>query len=198
MRWSKRIHLILRSLFLRNRVEPELNEEIQFHLDQQRQENIAAGLTPDEAERAAHRSIQGVEQQKEICREMRGTLFVENLFRDVRYALRVLAHSPGISTIIIFTLALGIGANTAIFSLVDATLLRPLPYPEADRIVALSEADPRGNDLMVSWLDFVDWRNETRSYSALAALAGVNFNLAGNGRRNGFTVCGCQPHFSLC
>jgi putative ABC transport system permease protein len=108
--------------------------------------------------------------------------FIENLFRDVRYALRVFAHSPGFSTIVILTLALGIGANTAIFSLVDATILRPLPYAEADRIVALSESDRKGNDLMVSWPDFVDWRKKSGSFTAIAALRGMNFNLTGNGQ----------------
>jgi putative ABC transport system permease protein len=112
---------------------------------------------------------------------MRGTLFIENVFRDIRYALRVCAHNPGFSIIIILTLALGIGANTAIFSLVDVTILRPLPYAEADRIVALSEVDRKGDDLMVSWPDFVDWRDQSKSFSAMAALGGINFNLTGNG-----------------
>jgi hypothetical protein len=175
MRWPKRVRLILRSLLLGNRVEAELDEEFQFHLEREIQKNIAAGLTSSEAQRKARRDLE-VEQQKELCREMRGTLFIENFFRDIRYAVRTFAQSPGFSVIVILTLALGIGANTVIFSLVDATILRPLPYPGADRIVALSEADRKGNDLMVSWPDFVDWRSETRSYSAIAALGGINFN----------------------
>src|SRR5690349_20547306 len=112
---------------------------------------------------------------------MRGTLFIENVFRDIRYALRIFAHNPGFSIIVILTLALGIGANTAIFSLVDATILRPLPYADADRIVALSEADRSGNDLMVSWPDFTDWRDQSKSFRAIAAIGGINFNLTGNG-----------------
>ncbi len=109
-------------------------------------------------------------------------MFLEDLRRDSAYALRTFARSPGFSLVVIITLALGIGANTAIFSLIDATILRPLPYPQADRIVALSEADRKGSDLMVSWADFVDWQHETRSFSALAALGGGNFNLTGNGQ----------------
>lgn len=108
-------------------------------------------------------------------------MFLENLGRDTAYALRIFFRSPGFSLIVIVTLALGIGANTAIFSLVDATILRPLPYPEADRLVAVSEADRNANDLMVSWPDFIDWRHETRSFSAIAALGGINLNLTGNG-----------------
>jgi putative ABC transport system permease protein len=119
---------------------------------------------------------------KKFCSDTRRTLLIENLLRDIRYALRVLSHSPGFSLIVIVTLALGIGANTAIFSLIDNTILRPLPYPEADRIVALSEADNKGGDLMVSWPDFVDWRNETRSFSTITALGGINFNLTGSGQ----------------
>ena len=182
MRWHKRVRLVLRSLLLRSRIEAELDEEFQFHLQQQIQANVAAGLTPSEAQRAAHRALEGMEQQKELCRDMRGSLLIENLFRDIGYALRVFSNRPGFSFIVIITLALGIGANTAIFSLVDATILRPLPYPDAERIVAVSEADRRGNDLMVSWPDFTDWRKESRSFTALAALGGSNFNLTGNGQ----------------
>jgi putative ABC transport system permease protein len=107
-------------------------------------------------------------------------LLIENLIRDARYALRVFSQSPGFAAIVVLTLAFGIGANTAIFSLVDATILRPLPYAGADRIMALSEADRQRNDLTVSWPDFVDWRSQSNSFSDLAALRGINFNLTGN------------------
>jgi putative ABC transport system permease protein len=109
-------------------------------------------------------------------------MFIEHLFRDLKYALRVFSRGPAFSLIIVITLALGIGANTAIFSLVEATMLRPLPYADADRIVALSEADRKGNDLMVSWADFVDWRNEATSFAAITAIGGINFNLTGSGQ----------------
>jgi putative ABC transport system permease protein len=109
-------------------------------------------------------------------------MFVDHFFRDVRYAIRGFVRSPGFSTMVIVTLALGIGANTAIFSLLDATLLRPLPYAEADRIVALSEANHAGTDVTVSWPDFTDWRRESRSFSAIAALRGANLNLTGSGQ----------------
>src|SRR6202451_4568696 len=119
MRWRQRLGLILRSLFLRNRVEAELDQEFAFHLERQTQENIRAGLAPADAERAARRSLDGIAQQKELCRETRGTRVIENFLRDLRYALRAFARSPGFSTIVILTLAVGIGANTAIFSLLD-------------------------------------------------------------------------------
>jgi predicted permease len=181
MRWQKRIQLVLRSLLLRKRVEAELDEELRFHLDRQMEEGMAAGLTRAEAQQVARRALPGIEQQKELCREARGTLFLENLFRDVTYALRAFSHSPGFALVVVITLALSIGANTAIFSLIEATVLRPLPYPDADRLVALSEADRQGDDVMVSWPDFVDWQNETTSFSAIVALGGINFNLTGRG-----------------
>lgn len=109
-------------------------------------------------------------------------MFIENLFRDLKYALRVFSHGPVFSLIVIITLALGIGANTAIFSLLEATILRPLPYADADRLVALSEADRKGNDLMVSWPDFVDWRSDTTSFAAITAIGGINLNLTGSGQ----------------
>lgn len=179
MRSCKRVRLTLRSLLLRRHVEAELEEELQYHLGRQIRENIAAGLTEHEAERLARVALHGIEQQKELCREARTTRFVEDLFQDIRYALRVFSRSAGFSLIIITTLALGIGANTAIFSLLDATMLRPLPYPDADRLVAISEANRKGEDLMVSWPDFVDYRKEATSFSAIAALGGINFNLTG-------------------
>ena len=182
MRWRKRIHLLLRPLLHREQVEAELDEELQFHLERQMEEELANGLTPPEAQRVARRSLSGIERQKELCRQARGTLFLENLFRDLRYALRVCSNSRGFALVVVATLTLGIGANTAIFSLIEATVLRPLPYPNADRIVALSEADRQGNDLMVSWPDFVDWQKATTSFSAIAALAGINLNLTGMGQ----------------
>jgi predicted permease len=172
----------LRSLLLRNRVEAELDEGLQLHLERQAQEGLAAGLTPMEAQRVARQALSGIEQQKELCRETRGILLVETLFRDLRYALRVFSRSPGFALVVTVTLALGIGANTAIFSLIEATVLRPLPYPDADRLIALSEIDRQGDDVMVSWPDFVDWQNQTTSFSAIAALGGINFNLTGHGQ----------------
>jgi hypothetical protein len=132
-----------------------------------------------EARRVARQALSRIEQQKELCREARGILLVENLFRDLGYALRVFSRSPGFALVVVITLALGIGANTAIFSLIEATVLRPLPYPDADRLVTLSEIDRQGDDVMISWPDFVDWQNQTTSFSAIAALGGINFNLTG-------------------
>lgn len=107
---------------------------------------------------------------------------MDSLFRDIAYARRVLFRSPSFALVAILTLAIGIGANTAIFSLLDATLLRPLPYRQANRIVALSEANRNGEDVMISWPDFLDWRAQTKSFSAISAIGGMNFNLTGRGQ----------------
>lgn len=106
--------------------------------------------------------------------------FLQNLFRDLKYALRVLSRNPGFSLVVVSTLALGIGTNTAIFSLVDATILHPLPYPDPDRLMALSEANRKGEDVMISWPDFEDWHQAT-SFRAIVAVGGVNLNLTGSG-----------------
>src|SRR5262249_55827746 len=131
MRWEQWIYTIplrLRSIFRRSRVEQDLDEELRFHLDYQIRTELAAGSTPEEAHRAALRAIGGLEQHKEECRDMRRVNLIENLVRDVRYAIRTLARTPAFTLAAVLALALGIGATTAIFSVVNGVILRPLPY----------------------------------------------------------------------
>jgi len=125
----------MRSLARRRRVEGDLDKELRFHLEQQIEENLALGMPSVEARRAALRRLGGLAQIQEECRDMRRTNYIENLWDDLHHAIRILVNSPGFTVVIVLTLTLSIGANSAIFSVIDGVMLRPLPYPEANRIV---------------------------------------------------------------
>ncbi len=126
-RWSYQLRLRLRSIFDRARVERELEEEFRFHVEERIELEMRQGKLSDEARSIALRAMEGMEQQKEACRDMRGVNLIDNLNRDVRYGLRTLGRSPGFSVTALLALTLGIGANSAIFSVVNSALLRGLP-----------------------------------------------------------------------
>ena len=129
----------LLALFRKRRLDRELEGEILAHLEMAELDAIAAGLSPEEARREARRGFGGIEQMKEDHRDQRSVRWVENLLRDVRYGMASLARDPGFAAVTIGLLALGIGANTAMFSIVDAVLLKPLPFPEPERMVRVWE-----------------------------------------------------------
>jgi putative ABC transport system permease protein len=169
----------MRSLFRRRAAEADLDEELRFHAVQQREKYMQAGMTFDEATRRVRLEFGGLDQVKEECREARGISLMETLLQDIRYALRTLRKAPSFTAVAVLTLALGIGANTAIFSIVDGVLLRPLPYRDPARLIALNETTPAVGTVSVSYPDFLDWHAQSRSFSEMAAVYGVGFNLAG-------------------
>jgi putative ABC transport system permease protein len=137
-RWWDVIRMRFRSLVSRKQVESELEKEMRYHLERQVAENIAEGMGAREAREAAVRVFGGVSQIEEECRDMRRTQYLENFLQDLRYAVRMLGKSPAFTVVIVLTLGLSIGANSAIFSVIDGVLLKPLPYPRAERIAKYS------------------------------------------------------------
>jgi putative ABC transport system permease protein len=168
-----------RSLFRRKSAETELDDELRFHFERHVQKHERSGVTREEALRRARLEFGGIDQVKEECREARGVHFMEELVQDVRYGLRMLRKSPGFTAVALLTLALGIGANTAIFSVVYGILLRPLPYQDSARLIVLNETTPKVGMVSVSYPDFLDWRSQSHAFSRMGAVGEVTFNLAG-------------------
>jgi predicted permease len=171
----------LYALFHLNRAEQEMDDELRFHLEKQIEQNIARGMSAEEARDAALRTFGNVETIKDECRDALGVRFISELMQDVRYGLRQLRRNPGFTFVAVLTLAMGIGANTAIFSVVNAVLLDPLPYPQADRLVALYSRTAQFSTASISYPNFQDWVHLNRSFSAMAAYRQDNFTLTGTG-----------------
>jgi predicted permease len=169
------------SPFSRKNWEQEASEELRFHIEQQTAANMAAGMAREEARRQAMLQFGAVEGVKEDCREQRRGFWLETLWADVRYGLRMLRKNPGFTVVAILTLALGIGANTAIFSVVSGVLLNPLPFPRAEELVTLSESKPNFATGSISYLNFRDWQRNNHTFSSMAISRPISFSLTGSG-----------------
>src|SRR5262245_12609664 len=170
-----------------------MEEEMRFHLEMQIEQNLSSGMAAEEAHYAARRRFGNQTWLKEVSREMWSLNSIETLMQDLRYGSRTLMKNPGFTVVAALTLALGIGANTAIFSVVNAVLLEPLPYPEARQLALISENfSQRGlNRILVSAPEYLDYRDRSRSFSQVAAYRRQSFTLTGAGEAEMLrgTVC---------
>ena len=165
--WIYTIPLRLRSVFRRKRVEQDLEDEIAYHLERKTEELVAQGMSQEEARRGALRSMDGLTQRKEQCRDARRVNLIDDAWQDLRYALRVLAKSPGFAAVAILTLALAIGANSVVFGILNALLIRPLDLPRAESLYSTQrKADHYGAE---SYPNYTVLRERSRSFQDLAA-----------------------------
>src|SRR6266540_3032381 len=171
----------LRALLSKSEVERELDEELRYHIEQQTEQNIRLGMSQEDARYAALKSYGGVEQAKERCRDARGVKWLEDLWQDLRYGARMLAKNPGFTLVAALTLALGIGANTAIFSVVNGVLLKPLPYEESERLVFLAEQAASDGQKPISYPNFTDWRAQNRMFERIGIFNSGSYSLTVGG-----------------
>jgi putative ABC transport system permease protein len=174
----------IREMFSKRQLDAELDEELQAHLEMLAEENMQRGMPRGEALRAARIALGGVEQTKEAVRDHRGLPFLESLIADARFSARMLRKSPGFTAAAILTLALGIGANTATFSVASVFLWRPVSFPGLDRVVMVMSLFPGQSPLMhneVAPADYVDWSRRSHSFEPMAVFSGADISMIGAG-----------------
>jgi predicted permease len=205
MSWMKRIAAIVR----RRQSEHDLNDELQLHIELKTRENIEAGMPPEEARYAALKAFGGVEQKKELCRDADRLRFVEELIQDLRFGLRQLRRSSGFTAVAIITLALGIGANTAMFSMINGIILRALPYRQPQRLYTINEIVPQWSRYAayfgVNSGNFLLWQRRCAAFSGMAEFLPDKLDLTGTGPprqvrvavvpANFFPLMGIHPQF---
>ena len=162
------------AFFRRNRWERRLDAELRFHLDQQVRDYVANGMSREAAQRRAYREFGGIELAKEECRDQRPFLWLEHAVQDIRYALRLLARNRTFSVAAILSLALGIGATTSVFSVVDRILFRSLPYSDADRLVSIGVGGPMLPYDFMFGASYLEFRRHQTAFSAVTSWSGVN------------------------
>jgi len=183
------LYIRFRSLFRRSTVEAELDDELRFHMEQKAEKYVRAGMSNQEALRRVRLEFGGLDQVKEQCRDARGVTLLTTFAQDIRYGLRILRRSPGFTAITVLILALGIGANTAVFSILFAVLLRPLPYKDANRLVVVWQRMPPDTigTAFDTYREFDEWSRSSHSFEKLAAAtwaqdAGAVLSLKGQKR----------------
>ncbi len=184
----------LRTILQRSRVESEMDAELRFHMESYADDLMRGGVAREEALRRARLEFGGIENAKEECRETRGVHFAETLVQDLRYGLRTMLRSPGFTVTAMLALALGIGANTAIFSVVNAVLLRPLAFYQPDRLVQVWHTPPQKSfpgmlTFAVSPANFLDWRKQNSSFDDMSAYGFGRYTLTGSGHPEAIRMC---------
>jgi len=195
--WLYTIPLRLRSLFRWGQADQELDDELRDHLERKTEEYVAQGMAPEEARRRARLDLGGIEQTKERCRDARRVNWIQDFLQDLHVGLRMLRKSPGFTAVAIITLALGIGANTAIFSIVNAVLLRPLPFPEPDRLVRIAFNEPGLGlrDVPFSVPELEDLRNRAGVFNDVSTIASASENLTGAGHPERLEFMVTHPNY---
>ena len=176
MSLKKKLH----SLLHRNRMEQDLDDEVQFHIEMRTRQHIEAGMSPEEARRTAAGAFGNAVSIRERTRDAWGLRSLEMLRQDVHYAVRAIRRSPGFTVVTVLTLALAIGANTAVFSVVNSVLLAPLPFPDPDRVVTLREMSRAGEPSNTSFTTYTDWKLRSNTFEEIAALRSWGPTLTGD------------------
>jgi predicted permease len=191
MRSLRRFWTRLANFAAKRSGDERLSEEIEAHLALETSENVRAGLSPVEARRQARVKFGALESMKEDYRAHYSLRFLETLLQDIRYAARMLRKSPGFAAVAVVTLALGIGANTALFTVVNGVLLDPLPYPRSSQLVAIYGKTPGVYRGPITYLNFLDWQRDNRTFSSMTMYRNQDYNFTGHGqpeRVSGFMV----------
>src|SRR5947208_1386358 len=195
--WLFTIPLRLRSLFRWAQADQALDDELRDHLERRTAEYVAKGVAPEEAHRRARLDLGGIEQTKEKCRDARRVNWIQDFVHDLRFGVRILRKSPGFTAVAILTLALGIGANTAVFSVVESVLLRPLPFQNSGRLFAIwAVQKDQQVKIGVSMPEFEDYKDQSHSFEYMAnMLSGWTITWTGQGEPRTVNCTGISYDF---